>query len=67
VPEANSVRLGVAIRESGGCARVITYSGLDHVGIVLALALPRFPIAPVLDDLTAFMRRPTEACSSGPG
>lgn len=57
VSSANSLRLAARIRARGGCAPVMVYRGLDHIGIVLALALPRFGIAPVLDDVMAFVHR----------
>ena len=53
---ANSTRLAARIRARGGCASVKLYRGLDHISIVLALALPRFNIAPVSDDVMAFVR-----------
>ncbi len=55
VSSANSIRLADRIHARGGCAPVKVYRGLDHIGIVLALALPRFNIAPVLDDVMAFV------------
>lgn len=64
VAPENAVRLGARIRDRGGCARVIGYKGLDHTGIVVALSLPRFEIAPVLEDVLAFARQPAVyACS----
>ena len=58
VAAANSTRLADLIRGSGGCARAITYRGLGHVGIAVALSLPRLPIAPVMDDVMRFVKRP---------
>ncbi len=58
VSAGNSVRLAERIRKRGGCARAITYRGLDHVGIVVALSVPRLEIAPVMSDVLAFLRRP---------
>lgn len=55
VSPANSTRLATRIREHGGCARAVIYRGLDHVGIVVALALPRFAIAPVLEEVMTFV------------
>jgi len=57
VSSANSLRLAARIRARGGCAPVMVYRSLGHIGIVLALALPRFGIAPVLDDVMAFVHR----------
>ena len=63
VSPANSVRLAERVRERGGCARAVMYRGLDHVGIVVALALPRLEIAPVFEDLMRFLARPDQpAC-----
>ena len=56
VSSDNSTRLAARIRARGGCSPVILYRGLDHVGIVLALALPQFNIAPVLPDVVAFLQ-----------
>jgi acetyl esterase/lipase len=61
VSPGNSVRLAMRIRERGGCARVITYRGLDHVGIVVALSVPRLEIAPVMRDVMTFLRRAASA------
>ena len=67
VSSANSSRLAARIRARGGCAPVILYQGLDHIGLVIALALPQFNIAPVLRDVMAFVRhaaaRPASECS----
>ena len=57
VSSANSVRLAARIRARGGCAPVILYRGLGHIGIVIALALARFEIAPVLRDVMAFVKQ----------
>jgi acetyl esterase/lipase len=63
----NSIRLAARIRQHGGCAQIITYRGLGHVGLILALALPRLDIAPVLDDVVQFLHRPLRACGgTGP-
>nr|MBA3318919.1 alpha/beta hydrolase [Gemmatimonadales bacterium] len=58
VSPANSIRLAERIRRRGGCARAITYGGIGHVGIVVALSLPRLEIAPVMEDIMMFVRRP---------
>lgn len=63
VSPANSTRLAERIVARGGCARAIVYRGLDHVGIVVALAVPRFELAPVLEEVMKFVGRPAEqAC-----
>lgn len=50
----NSVRLAARVSERGGCARVKTYSGIGHVGIILAAMLPSLSSASVVDDITRF-------------
>ncbi|MEO8090819.1 MAG: alpha/beta hydrolase [Gemmatimonadales bacterium] len=62
VSAANSVRLAARVRQRGGCAEAIVYRGLDHISIVLALMLPRLEIAPILDEVTAFVRHPGRVC-----
>jgi acetyl esterase/lipase len=62
VSPANSTRLAARIRALGGCAPITVYSGLGHVGIVLALALARYEIAPVMRDVMRFVRAPEARC-----
>ncbi len=62
VAPANSVRLAERIRQRGGCARAIAYRGLDHVGIAIALSLPRLGGAPVLEDVLTFVADPAGGC-----
>ena len=65
VSPENSHRLAEALRQQGGCAEVIMYPDLGHVEIILALALARYRIAPVVEDVIRFMRAPTAvACRS---
>lgn len=67
VTPSNSVRLDAMLRRSGSCARTILYPGVGHVRIVVALALPRLGIAPVLEDLARFVRDPVAvACGPAP-
>lgn len=54
----NSARLAARITSLGGCARTIIYRKLRHVSIIIALSVPRFGIAPVLDDIAAFIENP---------
>jgi acetyl esterase/lipase len=61
----NARRLAAAVRQHGACANVRLYRGLDHVGIVIALSLPRLAIAPVMADLMAFVRHP-DRCQPAP-
>lgn len=62
VAPANSVRLAERIRQRGGCARAIAYRGLDHVGIAIALSVPRLGGAPVLEDVLTFVGDPAGGC-----
>jgi acetyl esterase/lipase len=65
VSPENARRLAAAVRQDGGCASLRLYRGLDHVGIVIALSLPRLAIAPVMADLMAFVRHP-DRCRPAP-
>jgi len=67
VDPANSVRLAARIWNHGGCARVVLYKGLDHVGIVIALAVPGLQIAPVMHEVMKFVRDPAADCRDRPG
>ena len=58
VNPANAAALAAAIRARGGCAGDKVYRRLGHVGTVIALSVPRFHLAPVMDDLLGFMRDP---------
>jgi acetyl esterase/lipase len=51
----NSERLSARLLEAGAPARLKLYPGMGHVGIVTALARPLRGIAPVLDDVAAFV------------
>ncbi|MDQ3224848.1 MAG: alpha/beta hydrolase [Gemmatimonadota bacterium] len=65
VAPASAVRLADRVRERGGCARAILYQGLGHIGIVVAPALDRFNVAPVLEDVLRFVRHPSAyACGA---
>lgn len=55
----NTTALAAALRGKGVDARVETYPGVTHAGILLALSLPFRGKAPALDDLTAFARAVT--------
>lgn len=62
----NSVRLAARIRDRGGCARSVVYPGVGHVEIVVALSAPRLRIAPVIDDIAAFVSDPRRSsCTRG--
>lgn len=65
VAPANSVNLAVRIRAGGGCARAIVYPNVGHIGIAVALAAPVVRLAPVQNDLAAFVRNPrSDTCPS---
>lgn len=57
VQPRNSETLAERLRAAGGRAEVVVYPGVDHIGIILALARPFRGRAPVLAELTAFLRR----------
>lgn len=65
VAQINSSRLAARIRERGGCARSISYPGIGHVEIVVALALPWLRRAPVMEDIVSFIRNPRPGGSCG--
>jgi hypothetical protein len=46
-------------RATGGRVWTMTYPGVDHVGIMLALSRPLRGRAPTLNDVTEFARRMT--------
>lgn len=52
----NSQTLAAKLRVSGVAVETRAYPKLGHVGILLALALPLRGRAPVLDDVSAFIR-----------
>jgi acetyl esterase/lipase len=53
----NSLILAERQSHAGGKAEVKIYPGIDHVGLVLALSKPFRHKAPVLADMTAFLKR----------
>ena len=52
----NSVALAQRLGSAGVAAELIEYPGLGHIEIVAALAAPLRFLAPVLDDVDAFLR-----------
>lgn len=56
VNPGNSVRLAARVRSVGGRVHEIGYDRLNHLTLIGALAVPLRDRAPVLDDLTAFVR-----------
>lgn len=60
---AESLAFAARVRKYGGCVRTIVYRKLGHAGIVVAFSVPSLGIAPVFDDVIAFVRWPHEdAC-----
>ena len=57
VTVGNSMRLAKRIRARNGCARLGMYKGIGHVKIALAIVIPS--IAPVLHDISEFVRDPS--------
>ena len=55
VSPGNSVRLAARLREAGRPVREIVYAGVDHRTLVGAFAAPLRDLAPVLDDVSAFV------------
>ena len=56
VNPVNSIELAKRIRDAGGEVKLIMYPGVDHVGVVLALAWPFRWIAPTVPDVIQFIR-----------
>lgn len=52
----NTRKLAAALREAGAVVEERRYPGLDHVAIVLALSRPLRDRAPVLAEMTDFLR-----------
>ena len=57
VDPGNSRRLGARLREKGAQVHEIVYPGVSHRALLGALAAPLRPLAPVLDDVAAFVRQ----------
>lgn len=53
----NTVALAKALREAGVEVSERHYPGVDHIAVVLALSRPLRGRAPVLDEMTDFLRR----------
>lgn len=51
----NSTALAAKVTGLGGQAKVITYPGIGHIGILLAMSKPFRGKAPVVADMTAFL------------
>lgn len=59
VKPRNSQALSDRLAEAGVEADMVSYPGVDHIDIVIALSRPLRGRTPVLDDVTAFARRVT--------
>jgi acetyl esterase/lipase len=55
VDPGNSLRLAARVRDSGGDASTIVYSGIGHIGIMAAYAAPLHFLAPSLEDSCRFL------------
>lgn len=53
----NTVALAARLRHAGVAAEEVHYPGLGHPGTLMALGRPLRRIAPVLADVTAYLRR----------
>ncbi len=56
----NSEALATALQAQGVVVETRIYPDLGHAGVLLALSKPLRGRAPVLEDMTAFLRRHTE-------
>jgi acetyl esterase/lipase len=56
VKPRNSLSLAAAMTKAGASGTVRLYPGIGHTGILLALSKPFRGRAPVLDDMTQFLR-----------
>lgn len=53
----NTSRLAAKLRDAGATVEERHYPGVDHIRIILALSRPLRGRAPVLEEMTAFLRR----------
>ena len=66
VRPANSERLAAALAAAGNRAELKLYPDLGHVGLVIALAAPLRWLAPVLADVSDFLRATSPARERDP-
>ena len=52
----NSINLAHALERDGDTVELKAYPGLDHIAILLTLSKPFRGKAPVLEDMTAFLK-----------
>lgn len=57
VKPRNTASLTAALTKAGSSARAVTYPGVTHSGIVMALAVPFRDKGPVLNDAVDFLNR----------
>ncbi len=55
VDPANSIELAAAIQKAGGEVRLVTYSGMDHRYVLMAMAWQFGWLGPVREDLLDFL------------
>jgi acetyl esterase/lipase len=67
VPVLSARRMYEVARAAGQPAQVKIYEGVDHPGIMQAIAISRRHEAPVLADTVAFARRVTGVSAAGAG
>ena len=54
-PQRNTVGLAKRLRDAGAAVELKLYSGVDHMTLVGAFAWPLRRLAPVLNDVVAFV------------
>jgi predicted esterase len=63
VKPRNSAKLAELVTAAGGQAQLVIVPERQHASIVLALARPLSWLAPVVDDVHAFIQK--HACAAG--
>lgn len=64
VKPRNSRALSAALTAAGGSAQMVTYPGIDHIDVLIALSRPLRSRAPVLADASAFIDRVTRRATA---
>ena len=59
-PQRSSVGLATQLRNAGVAVELKLYSRVDHMTLVAALTWPLTRLAPVLDDVVAFVHAQRE-------
>ena len=65
VEPGNATRFARALQDKGGTVVVMRYRNVSHASIVGVLGAPLRGLAPVLDDLSAFVDRVANASNAG--